>query len=99
MMHEHSPKIIRTAEDLDPAWLAGALGTGPVASFSVREIGTGQMSESHRISLTYEGPEPPGPARIVIKLAASDPTSRATGVGLGSYAREVRFYRELAPRI
>jgi Phosphotransferase enzyme family len=99
MMHEDSPKIIRTVVDLDPAWLAGVLGTGAIASFEVQEIGTGQMSESHRISVTYEGPEPTGPATTVIKLAASDPTSRATGVGLGIYAREVRFYRELAPRI
>jgi thiamine kinase-like enzyme len=99
IMPNDSLRTIHTAEDLDPAWLARALGTGPVASFSVEEIGTGQMSESHRISLIYESSERVGPARIVIKLAASDPTSRATGVGLGIYAREVRFYRELAPRI
>src|ERR1700730_3645324 len=98
-MSQDSLRIIRTPEDLDAEWLAGALGTGPVASFSLEEIGTGQMSESHRVSLIYERPEPAAPGTAVIKLAASDPTSRATGVGLGIYAREVRFYRELAPRI
>ena len=35
----------------------------------------------------------------MLKLAARDTASRATGVGLGIYAREVRFYDELAPRI
>jgi hypothetical protein len=94
-----SPPILRTLADLDAAWLAQALGSGPVASFTHERIGTGQMSESHRISLTYADLEPAGPATIVVKLAASDATSRATGVGLGIYAREIRFYEELAPRI
>src|SRR6266849_8935964 len=98
-MPEDSLRMIRTAQDLDPAWLAQALGSGPVATFATEEIGTGQMSESHRVSLSYEDPQRAGPASIVLKLAASDPMSRATGVGLGIYAREVRFYRELAPRI
>src|SRR5207247_1558631 len=40
-----------------------------------------------------------GPASVVAKLAAADDTSRATGVQLGAYEREIRFYRELAPRI
>ena len=58
------------------------------------------MSESHRVSLVVrEPPTRAGPATIVLKLAAADTASRATGVGLGIYAREVRFYDELAPRI
>jgi thiamine kinase-like enzyme len=35
----------------------------------------------------------------VVKVAASDQTSRSTGVGLGIYEREIRFYREVAPRV
>ena len=31
----------------------------------------------------------------MLKLAAQDAGSRATGVGLGAYQREIRFYREL----
>ena len=90
---------MRTSAELDAEWLQEALGCGPIRSFAAQQIGTGQMSESHRISLRYEDPERAGPASAVLKLAACDPTSRATGVGLGIYAREVRFYRELAPRI
>ncbi|MFI4990242.1 MAG: phosphotransferase family protein [Solirubrobacterales bacterium] len=103
-------KIIRTLDELDVAWLQTALHTRPIAAFSTEPIGTGQMSESHRVSLAYAdadgagavGESPgraPGPASIVLKLAAQDTSSRATGVGLGIYAREVRFYDELAPRI
>src|SRR6185312_5817207 len=38
-------------------------------------------------------------ATLVVKLASDDPMSRATGVGMGAYHREIAFYRELAPRI
>jgi ecdysteroid kinase len=96
---DQAPKIVRTREELDARWLEAALGSGPLRAFATEPIGTGQMSESHRVSLEYEDPASAGPATMVLKLAASDPTSRATGVGLGIYAREVRFYRELAPRI
>jgi hypothetical protein len=98
-MARDSPSIIRRPEDLDPAWLAAALVTPPIASFALEQIGTGQMSECHRVSIVYEGAPPQGPPTVVLKLAASDPTSRATGVGLGIYEREVRFYRELGPII
>jgi hypothetical protein len=92
-------RIIQTVKELDGPWLQAALGTGPIASFAVAEIGTGQMSESHRLSLAYADRERAGPATAVLKLASADSSSRATGVGLGIYAREIRFYRELAPRI
>ncbi len=99
-MSTDPPSIIRTVDELNAAWLARALGSGPIASLAAEEIGTGQMSESHRISIAYEDPEQQvGPATIVLKLAAADAGSRATGVGLGIYAREIRFYEQLAPRI
>jgi len=94
-----TPGLIRTLADLDPAWLERALGSGAIDSLQVEAIGTGQMSESHRVSITYADPERAGPATIVLKVAADDPTSRSTGVSLGIYEREVRFYREIAPRL
>ncbi|WP_372792167.1 phosphotransferase, partial [Paraconexibacter sp.] len=39
------------------------------------------------------------PETVVVKLASDDPTSRATGVGMGAYYREIAFYRHLAGRI
>jgi hypothetical protein len=96
-MAREEPRIVRTLDDLDEAWLSAALGTGRVASFSSEPIGTGQMSESHRVHLSYADGE--GPPTAVLKLAAADTASRATGIGLGIYAREVRFYDEVAPSI
>jgi hypothetical protein len=36
---------------------------------------------------------------VVLKVAATDPMSRQTGVTLGLYEREVHFYRDIAPRL
>jgi hypothetical protein len=93
-----SPTVIRTPDELDTEWLARVLDA-PVASFGVEPIGTGQMSETFRISLGYDEAERAGAGSVVMKVAAADPTSRATGLGMGIYEREIRFYRELAPRI
>ncbi|MBI5105426.1 MAG: phosphotransferase [Solirubrobacterales bacterium] len=87
--------VVRHPDELTTAWLEQALGTGPIAGFALERVGTGQMSQSFRVTLEHDG----APASVVAKFAASDPTSRATGVGLGAYEREVRFYRELAPRL
>jgi len=84
--------------DLTPAWLTAALGAGPVSDFTVERIGTGQMSECYRIGLTHaDGAD--GPDSVVLKVAATDPMSRQTGLALGLYEREVKFYTEVAPRL
>lgn len=88
---------IERPEDLTAEWLTTALGAGTVESFSVERIGTGQMSECYRVTLSYA--DGAGPASVVLKVAASDPVSRGTGKALGLYEREVRFYREVAPRL
>jgi hypothetical protein len=87
--------MIKTLEDLTPGWLAGVLGQTSLTIDGTQAIGTGQMSQSHRISFT--GPD--GPGTVVLKLASDDPTSRGTGVGMGAYWREVSFYQELAGRL
>src|SRR3954468_17747923 len=88
------PDLVRRPEDLSGAWLADVLGA-PVRDFTLTRIGTGQRSGSAGVALVWEAE----PGSFVLKVAASDPTSRATGVGLGAYEREIRFYREVAPRL
>jgi Ser/Thr protein kinase RdoA (MazF antagonist) len=84
--------LIRTADEITADALSALLGreTGEVTS--VERIGTGQMSQSLRTTFADGG-------TVVVKLASDDPTSRATGVGMGAYLREVTFYRELAPKL
>jgi hypothetical protein len=97
--------LIRRPEDLTPDWLTvvlrgsgAAKGCATVTRFEASAIGTGQMSESYRVVMSWDDPAA-GPKSVVIKLASTDETSRATGIGLGIYEREIRFYRELAPRV
>lgn len=83
--------LIRTADEITSGWLAAVLGRPALELRSVEAIGTGQMSQSYRVAFGAES--------VVVKLAATDPTSRATGGGMGAYLREVSFYRHLAARI
>jgi len=100
-MHADTEQVIERPSDLTAAWLTAAIGAGTVADFAVERIGTGQMSECYRVRLTYaDGPAGPGrPESVVLKVAATDPMSRQTGLALGLYEREVRFYADIAPRL
>jgi hypothetical protein len=103
---EMGTDLIRRPADVSADWLTAVMrgsgavpGDATVRGFEADAIGTGQMSQSHRLRLTWDERTTSGPASVVVKLAASDETSRSTGVGLGIYEREIRFYRELAPRV
>jgi hypothetical protein len=89
--------IADTPGALDAACLSTLLHTD-VAAVGVEPLGTGQMCDSYRLTLRY-GSGAEGPATLVAKLPAADPTSRATGRALGIYEIEVRFYQELAPAL
>jgi Ecdysteroid kinase-like family len=89
--------VVERPADLTAEWLTATLGV-QVSDFAVKRIGTGQMSECYRVALTYaEGAG--GPNSVVLKVAATDPVSRQTGLALGLYEREVRFYTDIAPGI
>lgn len=100
-MHADIAQVIERPGDLTAEWLTAAIGAGPVADFSVERIGTGQMSECYRIRLDYAdgAAGPDRPESVVLKVAATDPVSRQTGLALGLYEREVRFYGDIAPRL
>jgi Ecdysteroid kinase-like family len=93
----HTTDIVERPADLTVEWLTAALGA-PVTDFGFERIGTGQMSECYRVGLTYADGDD-GPSSVVLKVAATDPVSRQTGLALGLYEREVRFYTDIAPCI
>jgi Ecdysteroid kinase-like family len=92
----HPNEIIERPSELTADWLASAL-EAPVADFNYERIGTGQMSECYRVELTGTGDS--APRSVVLKVAATDPVSRQTGLALGLYEREVRFYTDIAPSL
>jgi hypothetical protein len=83
-----------------PAWLTRVLQHAghdvTVAAMTAKKVGTGQVGESVRFDLVYKGEAKGAPSSIVGKFPSPDDESRATGVGLGNYIREVNFYRHLA---
>ncbi|MDP1736491.1 MAG: phosphotransferase [Caulobacter sp.] len=93
---------IRAPGDVDAAWLTAVLAAdgveATVKSFTAKRVGTGQIGDSVRFKLAYEGRPQGAPASIVGKFPSSGAESRQTGVALGNYLREVRFYQLLAPK-
>lgn len=96
MQPDTAAPLIERPADLTAEWLTAALGRGTVTDFTVDRIGTGQMSECYRVGLTWADGDD-GPASVVLKVAAADPSSRQTGLAMGLYEREVRFYSDIAP--
>jgi hypothetical protein len=88
-------------DGVDATWMtealraAGVLGEGHVASLRREPCGTGQLADSYRFSLDYDGPGA-GPATVVGKFPSDDPASRDFGRRSGYYRNEIRFYEQIA---
>lgn len=85
----------------DPAafrteWLAAALRapSGSLKGFSAKAVGTGQMSKSFRLALTWDGYD--GLASIIAKCPSLDAKTRAIAQAMKCYTLELGWYRELA---
>ncbi len=79
-------------DDIADDWWDAVIGRVP-DRWRWEAIGTGQVGDSVRFTLDFPGET----VTLAGKFAAADPTSRGTAAMLGLYAKEVRFYRELAP--
>lgn len=92
----------RSAAEVEAGWIEeklrarGLIRDQTITEIAWQPIGTGQVGDSARFSLTYDRPGP-GPASVVGKFASSDETSRTTAANFGLYAKEVRYYREVRP--
>ena len=78
-------------------WLSGVLGAD-VRIRDTKRIGDGLVGMNLRFSLDV----PAGsdlPSSVITKLPSPDPTSRATGIALRNYEREVKFYDVIAPTV
>ncbi len=96
-MTPHTGNVVERPTELTADWLTAAIGAGTITDFATERIGTGQMSECYRVRLSYADAAADGPDSVVLKVAATDPMSRQTGMTLGLYEREVCFYRDIAP--
>ena len=96
--------IADTTGKLTAPWLSdvlrasGHLDDASVTGVEVSPLGTGQMCNSVRLTLSYDR-ETTGPATLVAKLPSADEATRATAKSLRSYEIEVRFYQQLASHL
>ena len=95
--------------DLTADWMEAALRAGPVpggggigpdvtvASVAVAPLGphVGFLGDLARVTITYTRGS--GPASVIVKLPTTDPGGHQVGSMLRAWAREVAFYREVAP--
>lgn len=90
------------ADQVSPQWLTEQLHANDiaatVASFDAKQIGTGQIGKCIRYTLRYAG-EVRGPTTLIGKFPSDDPDSRATGVMLRNFLKEVRFYQGLQSKL
>ncbi|MFZ4720193.1 MAG: phosphotransferase [Ilumatobacteraceae bacterium] len=84
-------------QQITSEWLSDVMG-GPVQITAEQRIGDGLVGMNMRYSLLV--PADAGlPPSIIAKLPSPDPTSRATGIALRNYEREVKFYEQIAPTV
>ncbi|MDX6744770.1 phosphotransferase [Actinocorallia sp. A-T 12471] len=89
-----------TAADLTPDYLTRALGLEgrAVVSVGAAPIGTGQVSQTLRLTLAYDRPGG-GPRTLIAKIPSPDPASRSAAKLIRTYEVEAGFYSTLAPRL
>lgn len=93
---------------LDAAWLGRRLSAlvddeVRVTGLRVEPVGSGMMAQTHRLTVDYAGPRR-AERSYILKSTGAGAVSRRTGrrgFGFpgreGFYAREVRFFRDIAP--
>lgn len=99
-MAERTP--VTRMEDITSEWMTDfvrQLGhNATVHAVTSEPIGTGQSAHSERFTLDYSDWDGSAPRSFVGKFPSPDPTSRRTG-SMGSYVREVSFYRYIKPTV
>ena len=99
--------VPQTVEAITPAWLdtvlraAGVALPARVASLAATTIGVeiGFLSRTARVALTYDGERGAAPSAVVVKLEPSAGVYRSAERDIRAFEREIRFYRDIAPRV
>ena len=89
---------------LSAPWLTGILRTAGVladdarvAGFKTSSVEGGNLSRTERLILEYDVQTDTAPASVILKTPAAKPSTRQVAAAMNLYAREVFFYRDLAP--
>jgi hypothetical protein len=85
--------------DVTDGWLSEVLGA-KVSNIEIDQIGQGigLMGDIFRVRIDY-AESTMAPTSVVVKLPSSAEENRIQGVQLGMFEAEIRFYKELAPKV
>lgn len=83
-------------DDVTAARMSEIMGA-EIGAVSSSRIGDGLVGLNLRVHLIDAAPDLP--ATVVLKLPSLDETSRATGIALRNYEREVKFYLQVASTV
>jgi aminoglycoside/choline kinase family phosphotransferase len=84
--------------ELSPEWFADAL-EAPVTAANVESLAiSGATTDLARVWLSY-AEESSGPASVIAKVTGRDEVRAAMDAAMGLFAREARFYSELAAAV
>ncbi|MGA9278074.1 phosphotransferase family protein [Ilumatobacter sp.] len=84
-----------TPEQITADWLSTVFGS-EVSDITISRIGDGLVGLNLRVDMRSASDVPDS---VVVKLPSLDEVSRATGIGLRNYEREVKFYEHIAPTV
>ncbi len=91
-----------SAAELTPEFLTQALAEhtsgAMVSTVSAVPIGTGQVAETLRLTLSWKTPNA-GPAVLIAKVPSTNPISLNAAKTMRNYELEVMFYRDLAATV
>ena len=94
---------IPTEESMSADWFNEVFASldmlAEVVEFDSERIGTGQIGKCVRYHLRYKDSANDGPKTLVGKFPSDDENSRATGVALRNFLKEVRFYQQLQDKL
>ncbi len=83
-------------DDLSAAWFSEVFDAD-ITGLHHEPIGDGLVGMNLRV--VFDEASTTVPRSVVVKLPSADPTSRATGIALRNYEREVKFYQRLADTV
>ncbi len=87
-----------TLATLDPEWLSRALGAPVTAAETEAVSFTGATTDLVRVRLSYASTGA-GPSTVIAKITGRDDVRAAMDAAMGLFARESRFYSQLADAV
>jgi hypothetical protein len=96
-MEVGSGPLPRSATEVSASWLTSVLGWGDIVDDQVRPLGSSNGFTGQVVRLAVTSLDPAVPPSLIAKFPNADQGRKAMFHRLGYAARELAFYRTIAP--